>query len=412
MVAPFAELLFCRNDLILVVFVFLVDQKVFGFLWESEVMSNKFFVTCARGLEELVAAELLEIGISGARQERGGVSFSGEQAEGYRACLWLRTASRVLLNLAEFPCASNDELYSGVREIKWEKYLRPEMTLAVDSVLRDSSLTHSGFVALKSKDAIVDAMRDRFGSRPNVDTRNPDLRVNVHLVKNRCSISLDLAGEPLDRRGYRLDRNKAPLRENLAAALVAFSGWKGESPLFDPMCGSGTIVLEAALAASHAAPGLLRDKFGFQSWPDHDPSAWRAMLNEARERRLRELPIKLRGYDRSPGAIDMARQNATRAGVSRLVTFAPAEFSSFSPSQSPAMIIFNPPYGERMGEIEELIPLYRTIGDILKQRCAGSTAFILCGNSDLAKHVGLKATRRIPIWNGPIECRLLKYEMY
>ncbi len=375
-------------------------------------MSDKFFVTCARGLEELVAAELLEIGIFGAKQERGGVAFSGELSEGYRACLWLRTASRVLRLLGEFPCTSNEELYSGVRAIKWEKYLRPEMTMAVDSVLRDSALTHSGFVALKSKDAIVDAMRDRYGNRPNVDTKNPDLRVNVHLVKNRCSVSLDMSGDPLDRRGYRLDKNKAPLRENLAAALVAFSGWKGEIPFFDPMCGSGTIVLEAALIASDTAPGLLRERFGFQFWPDHDPAIWRTMLNDAKERRLRELPVKLRGFDRSPGAVDMARQNATRAGVSRLVTFAPGEFSTFAPAQSPAMIIFNPPYGDRMGEIEELIPLYRTMGDVLKQRCAGSTAFIICGNSDLAKHVGLKATRRIPIWNGPIECRLLKYEMY
>ena len=375
-------------------------------------MSDKFFVTCAKGLEELVAAELREIGVRGLKQERGGVAFSGELSDGYRACLWLRSASRVLRILAEFPCSSNDELYGGVRTIDWVKYLRPEMTLAVDSVLRDSILTHSGFVALKSKDAIVDSMRDHFGQRPNVDTKSPDLRVNVHLVKNRCSVSLDMAGEPLDRRGYRLDRNKAPLRENLAAACVAFSGWKGETPLYDPMCGSGTILLEGALIASRTAPGLLRERFGFQAWPDHDPTIWSSMLKEARELRLRELPVKLLGYDRSPGSIDMARQNAGRAGVDRLVTFTPAEFASFAPQQSPAMIIFNPPYGERMGEMEELIPLYRTMGDVLKQRCSGSTAFILCGNSELAKHVGLKATRRIPIWNGPIECRLLKYEMY
>ena len=375
-------------------------------------MIDKFFVTCAKGLEELVAAELREIGVRGLKQERGGVAFSGELSDGYRACLWLRSASRVLRILAEFPCSSNDELYGGVRTIDWVKYLRPEMTLAVDSVLRDSILTHSGFVALKSKDAIVDSMRDHFGQRPNVDTKSPDLRVNVHLVKNRCSVSLDMAGEPLDRRGYRLDRNKAPLRENLAAACVAFSGWKGETPLYDPMCGSGTILLEGALIASRTAPGLLRERFGFQAWPDHDPTIWSSMLKEARELRLRELPVKLLGYDRSPGSIDMARQNAGRAGVDRLVTFTPAEFASFAPQQSPAMIIFNPPYGERMGEMEELIPLYRTMGDVLKQRCSGSTAFILCGNSELAKHVGLKATRRIPIWNGPIECRLLKYEMY
>lgn len=375
-------------------------------------MSENFFVTCARGVEELVVAELTSLGLSGVKTEKGGASFTGELLDGCRACLWLRTASRVLLVLGEFPCSSPQELYDGVRGLDWNRYLRPEMTLAVDSVLRDSAMTHSGFIALKSKDAIVDTVRDRHGRRPSVDTKSPDLRVNVHLVRNRCTVSLDLAGDPLDRRGYRLDRNKAPLRENLAAALVAFTGWNGEVPLYDPMCGSGTIAIEAALAASRTAPGLLRERFGFQSWPGHDPLAWRALLTEAKDLRLRELGVRVRGMDRSPGAVEMAKQNASRAGVSRLVSFTPAEFSTFAPASSPALIIFNPPYGERMGEVDELVGLYRSMGDVLKQRCAGSTAFILCGNSELVKHVGLKATRRIPLWNGPLECRLMKYELY
>jgi len=375
-------------------------------------MSENFFVTCARGVEELVVGELNALGLSSVKMEKGGASFRGDLLAGCRACLWLRTASRVLLVLGEFPCSTPQELYDGVKGIDWNRYLRPEMTMAVDSVLRDCAMTHSGFVALKSKDAIVDRVRDRWGSRPSVDTKSPDLRVNVHLVKNRCTVSLDMAGEPLDRRGYRLDRNKAPLRENLAAALVAFSGWTGEVPLYDPMCGSGTIVIEAALLASRTAPGLLRDRFGFQSWPGHDPAAWRELLAEAKDLRRREVGVRLRGLDRSPGAIDMARQNATRAGVQRLVSFTPGDFSTFAPASLPALIIFNPPYGERMGEVDELTGLYRTMGDVLKQRCAGSTAYILCGNSELVKHVGLKATRRIPLWNGPLECRLMKYELY
>jgi putative N6-adenine-specific DNA methylase len=317
----------------------------------------------------------------------------------------------VLLILAEFPAASPQELYDGVRTVDWPHYLRPEMTMAVDAVLRDSAMTHSGFIALKTKDAVVDTVRDRYGRRPDVDTSSPDLRVNVHLVKNHCTLSLDLAGEPLDRRGYRLDRNKAPLRENLAAALVAFSGWQGEVPFYDPMCGSGTIAIEAALLASRTAPGLLREKFAFQCWPQHDPAAWHALIVEAEALRLRELKVKVCGSDRSPGAIDMARQNARRAGVAGMVTFAPAEFSTFTPA-SPAVIIFNPPYGERLGESGELAGLYRLLGDVLKQRCAGTAAFILCGNSELVKHIGLKATRRIPLWNGPIECRLMKYDLY
>jgi 23S rRNA (guanine2445-N2)-methyltransferase len=372
----------------------------------------KFFVTSAKGLEELVAAELTALGITDSRTERGGVSFTGSFEEGCRACLWLRTASRVLLVLAEFPAATPLELYDGVRSIEWHRYLTPEMTMAVDSVLRDSAMTHSGFVALKSKDAIVDSVRDRCGRRPDVDTKSPDLKVNVHLVKNSCTVSLDMAGDPLDRRGYRLDRNKAPLRENLAAALVAFSGWQGNTPFYDPMCGSGTIVIEAALIASNCAPGLLRERFGFEGWPGHDPALWRRIVFEAKDLRKRDPGVRLRGYDRSPGTIDMAKQNAVRAEVSRITSFTPADISTFEPSASPAMIVFNPPYGERMGEEAELASLYRTFGDVLKKRCAGSTAYILCGNSELVKHIGLKATRRIPIWNGPLECRLMKYEMY
>ncbi len=375
-------------------------------------MNMKFFVTCAKGLEELVAAELVSLGFTSAKLERGGVFFNGSLVDGCKACLWLRTASRVLLTLAEFPANSPQELYDGVRTVDWPQYLRPEMTLAVDAVLRDSAMTHSGFIALKTKDAVVDTIRDRFGSRPNVDTRDPDLRINVHLVKNHCTLSLDLAGDPLDRRGYRLDRNKAPLRENLAAAVVAFSGWQGAVPLYDPMCGSGTIAIEAALLASKTAPGLLREKFAFQNWPQHDPVAWKTVISEAEALRLPELPVKICGYDRSPGSIEMARQNARRARVAGMVSFNPADISTFTPPVLPAIIILNPPYGERMGEAEELTGLYRLLGDVLKQRCVGATAFILCGNSDLAKNIGLKATRRIPLWNGPIECRLLKYEMY
>lgn len=375
-------------------------------------MNRKFFVTAAKGIEELVAKELTALGFAGIKVERGGVAFSGTLLDGCRACLWLRTASRVLMVLDEFPVSTPEELYAGIRSLNWPKYLKPDMTMAVDSVLRDSAMTHSGFVALKSKDAVVDAMRDKFGRRPNVDTKAPDLRINVHLVKNRCSVSLDVSGESLDRRGYHLDRNKAPLRENLAAALVAFSGWHGETPLYDPMCGSGTIVTEAALIAANAAPGLLRGRFGFQGWPGHDETEWRKVIAEAKELRRSTLDVALRGYDRSPGSVEMARQNASRAGVARMTSFAAADFNSFAPTDSPAIIFMNPPYGERMGEINELVPLYRQIGDTLKQKCKGSTAFILCGSSELAGHIGLKAARRIPVWNGPIECRLMKYEMY
>jgi putative N6-adenine-specific DNA methylase len=372
----------------------------------------EFFATTAKGVEELLAGEVAALGIDGATVKRGGVRFSGTMDACYRANLWLRTASRVLLYLAEFPCDTPQSLYDGVRSIPWTDFLTPEMTLAVDCNLRDSAMTHSGFVALKTKDAIVDTIRDRFGSRPDVDTRDPDLRVNVHLVKNLCTVSLDTSGIPLDRRGYRLERNEAPLRETLAAALVMLSGWDGMTPLADPMCGSGTIPVEAVLKASGRAPGLLRSGFGFQRWPGFDSSLWQRLVSEARESALDTLPVQVIGCDRSARALAVARQNSERAGVSAMINLDRMELADFAPPSGPGTLLFNPPYGHRLGDEEELKPLYRQIGDVMKKRCTGYTAYLFTGSAELAKCVGLRASRRIVLFNGPIECRLLRYELY
>jgi putative N6-adenine-specific DNA methylase len=372
----------------------------------------EFFATTGKGIEDVLAEELRELGIAVSAVESGGVRFTGDLASGWRANLWLRTANRVLMPLAVFPCESPQELYDGVRTIPWSHYLTPEMTLAVDCSLRESAITHSGFVALKTKDAIVDEIRDRFGSRPNVDTRDPALRVNVHLVKNRCTVSLDSSGTPLDRRGYRLERTEAPLRETLAAALVALSGWDGTVPLADPMCGSGTILIEAALKAGRRAPGLFRSGFGFQRWPSFDPSLWARLVDEAREQALPSLPVAMVGCDRSAPALAIARQNARQAGVEGLLKLAQRDVADFTPPPGPGVLIFNPPYGQRLGEEETLKPLYRLIGDIMKQRCTGYTAYLLTGSQELSKCVGLRASRRFVLFNGPIECRLLKYDLY
>jgi putative N6-adenine-specific DNA methylase len=333
-------------------------------------------------------------------------------AAAYRANLWLRTASRVLMRLAEFPCQTPEELYQGVRSIPWERLITPAMTLAVDCNLRDSALTHSGFVALKTKDAIVDTVRDQTGARPSVDTKDPDLRVNVRLFRNLLTLSLDCSGAPLDRRGYRLDRHEAPLKENLAAALVELSGWDPALPFLDPMCGTGTIAIEAALKGVRLAPGLLRETFGFKRWRDFDRTLWERLVEEARAAVLPELPAAVVGSDLSASAVAMAQQNARRAGVAELVRFSQHRIQELSPPQGPGVLIFNPPYGKRLGEVEELKPLYKEIGDVMKKRCTGYTAYLFTGNLELAKSVGLKASRRIVLFNGPIECRLLKYELY
>ena len=374
--------------------------------------TQQFFATTAKGVEEVLAAELVRIGAAGVCVESGGVRFTGGMEAAYRANLWLRTASRVLLTLSEFPCETPEQLYQGVRELDWSRFLTPSMTLAVDCNLRDSTLTHSGFVALKTKDAIVDDLRDRLGSRPDVDTKDPDLRVNVRLFRNRCTLSLDCSGTPLDRRGYRLDRHEAPLKENLAAALIELSGWDGSVPLVDPMCGTGTIAIEAALKALAIPPGLLRQGFGFQRWLGFDRPLWECLVEEARRGVLASLPAPVVGSDISHSAVAMAVENARRAGVLEQLSIGRTEIGELTPPPGPGVLIFNPPYGKRLGEEEALRPLYKEIGDVLKKRCKGYTAYLFTGNLELAKCVGLKASRRMVLYNGPIECRLLKYEMY
>ena len=242
-----------------------------------------FFATTAKGLEDVLAAELQRYGAKQVKPENGGASFSGSMVDGYRACLWLRTANRVLLPLKNFACPSEKALYEGVYSLAWEDRMTPEMTLAVDANLRDSAITHSRYAALKTKDAIVDRVRDRCGARPNVEPKNPDLRINLHLARNQCTVSLDLAGTGMHRRGYRRDPTIAPLKETLAAGLVALSEWDRQSHFVDPMCGSGSLPLEAALLASDTASGLLTADFGFQRWPDFDAAAWKQLLAEAEQ---------------------------------------------------------------------------------------------------------------------------------
>lgn len=369
------------------------------------------FAAVPRGAEELAGAELVALGISDVKPGKGGVAFRTDRAGLYRANLWLRTASRVLVQLALFPCTSPDELYAGVHAIAWQELITPDMTLAVDCSLRDSTLTHSGFVALKTKDAVVDRIRESCGRRPNVDTTSPDVRINVHLHKNVCTISLDSSGDSLDRRGYRLERNEAPLRETLAAAIVALTGWDGSIPLADPMCGSGTIPVEAALLAAHIPPGLQRE-FGFQRWLDFDNGLWDRICAEA-EGGIRRLPVGLiTGHDLDSRALLLAGRNTAKAGLEGQIHFFHAALQEFQPEGDKGVVIITPPYGKRMGEDDDLRELYCQIGDVMKKRCRGWTGYVLTGNLELAKYIGLKASRRIVLFNGAIECRLLKYDLY
>jgi len=371
-----------------------------------------FFATTARGLEDVLAAELARLGACMVVPTSGGVAFSGSPKDGYRSCLWLRTANRVLQPIASFPCPSQEALYEGVYALDWQDHLTTRMTLAVDANLRDSVITHSRFAAMKTKDAIVDKLRDRFGQRPNVDPKDPDLRVNLHLARNQCTISLDLAGIGLHRRGYRRDPTIAPLKETLAAGLVALTGWDQVSPFVDPMCGSGSLSLEAALLASNTAPGLLAPDFGFQRWPQFETSAWQNLLEEARQAQKILAANLIFGSDRDKRAVDLARRNAEHAGIGARIRWFYSDFAKLDPPAERGTLICNPPYGERIGEEKELEAFYRKIGDIFKQRWKGWTAWVFTGNLALAKRIGLKPSRRIVLFNGPIECRLLKFELY
>lgn len=441
------------------------------------------FATCTRGVEEVLAGELIALGMAEVKPGRGGVHFAGEMPEVWRANLWLRTANHVLWPLGSFPAHDADSLYAGVRAAaEWTAYLQPHMAFAVDVTVRGDApagLRHTHFVALRVKDAIVDAVRDDAGARPSIDTKVPDLRIHAHLEGGTCALSLDSSGESLHRRGYRSGDAPAPLKETLAAALVLLSGWRGDTPLLDPMCGSGTLIVEAALIAANRAPGLSR-RFGFEGWLGFDRDAFTRVHDEAAAA-ARPIRVPIAGSDVDPRAITQARRSLTGAGLGSAATLFRAALDDVTPpGPAPGMLICNPPYGERVGEADpsrrergaerapsrreppragdrwggfsregdgtparaaepavtreaavtrepagarepqerrgpseaELFSLYKRLGTVLKQRFAGYTACVFTGNLDAARAIGLSPARRHVLWNGAIECRLLRYELY
>ena len=376
-----------------------------------------FFATCPKGLESLLADELRALGAGTVKETRAGVAFSGDLATAYRACLWSRLASRVLLPLARFPAPTPEALYTGVQQIIWRDHVTPDGTLAVDCATVQSAVNHSYYAALKVKDAIVDQLRDRFGVRPSVDTERPDLRVNLYLYRDEATISLDLSGESLHRRGYRAQPVEAPLKENLAAAILLRADWpaiaRGGGALVDLMCGSGTLPIEAALMAADIAPGLLRPYYGFLKWPQHDAAMWSALLAEAHERReagLKNLP-PIHGYDHDARAIRAAKDNIVGAGLPNLIHVRQRELSACEPVEKSGLVIANPPYGERLGEARDLPALYATLGDALKRCFPGWHAAVFTGNPELGKHLGLRAQRMHKLYNGAIECKLLRFDI-
>jgi len=373
---------------------------------------RRYFATTSKGLEAVLAGEIRSLGGEEITAVTGGVSFSGDTALGYRANLRLRTANRVLLFLSDFAAPTPDALYEGVKAVPWPEIFPVQKTIAFDATVRDSGVTHSRFAAQKAKDAVADRFRETCGARPDVDLRAPDVRINLRIVRDSCTLSLDLSGESLNRRGYRGNPEEASLRETLAAGMVLLTGWGGNTPLVDPACGAGTIPIEAALLATGRAPGLLRSSFGFQRLAGYDRKAWDSLVAEAREQAQAAPKPRIEGTDRSGEAVRSALRNARRAGISGAVRFRTLDIREFAPEGPPGTILCNPPYGVRMEGGPAAEAFYRAMGEAFKKRCRGWTAWVLSGNPEATKHIGLKASRKVPLMNGPIDCRLLKYELY
>jgi len=370
---------------------------------KSRRLQPRFFATAAKGTEPLLRDELTELGLSRVRADRGGVHFGAEPGDAYRACLWSRIAQRVLEPLAEFECPDEDALYAGVAAIDWQRVLDAERTLAVRAACRSSRLTHTQYIAQRTKDAVVDQLRERLGARPSVDRQSPDVQLFVHLVKDRATIYLDYSGDSLHEHGFRKQQGVAPIKETLAAALVRYSGWDRASPLVDPMCGSGTLLLEAGLWAAQRAPGLSRPNFGFERWADFDASAAQLMqeLREEAHSLARPLELSLIGSDTDAQVLEAARANAEQAGLRVHLRLAP--LSSAAPSAPRGGLLINPPYGERLSRSSEL---GSQLAACLRRFEDYQRALILPRGFELP----LRADRFLLVYNGAIECELRRYD--
>ena len=369
-------------------------------------------VTTLAGLEEVLAEELRALDMEYIKVGTRAVTCSGNLRQLYEANLWCRTAIRILKPFRSFKARDEKDLYAQVQKINWSEYLDLKQTFAISASVSHSTFEHSLFVAQLTKDAIVDQFRKATGQRPSVDLVHPDIRLNLHMHENIVTLSLDSSGDSLHRRGYRLQTNVAPLNEVLAAGMIGLSGWDKKSPFVDPMCGSGTLLVEAAMMAQNIAPGLYRrDPYGFEKWKDYDASLFE-MLWKTAEAKASFVPrASILGYDIDPDYVAAARNNIENAGLQDVIKVEEADFFKTEAPAAQGVVVMNPPYNERILS-DDINQLYKSIGDTLKKGYQGYDAFVLTGNLEAAKHVGLKASRRIPLYNGPIECRLLKYELY
>ncbi|MFQ6571701.1 bifunctional 23S rRNA (guanine(2069)-N(7))-methyltransferase RlmK/23S rRNA (guanine(2445)-N(2))-methyltransferase RlmL [Pseudomonas sp. UM16] len=382
-------------------------------------MSDRFelYLTCPKGLEGLLAEEARGLGLEEVREHTSAIRGSADMETAYRLCLWSRLGNRVLLVLKRFNMKNADDLYDGVNEVEWQDHLQASGSLAVEFSGHGSGIDNTHFGALKVKDAIVDKLRTRDGERPSVDKLNPDLRVHLRLDRGEAILSLDLSGHSLHQRGYRLQQGAAPLKENLAAAVLIRAGWPRIAAeggaLADPMCGVGTFLVEAAMIAADIAPNLKRERWGFSAWLGHVPALWRKLHDEAQARAqagLARPPLWIRGYEADPRLIQPGRNNVERAGLSDWVKIYQGEVGSFEPrpdQNQKGLVICNPPYGERLGDEASLLYLYQNLGERLRQSCLNWEAAVFTGAPDLGKRMGIRSHKQYAFWNGALPCKLL-----
>ena len=362
-----------------------------------------------QGLEEILAEELTTLGANDIQIGRRMVSFTGDKRMMYKANFCLRTAIRILKPIKNFTAKDADEVYNQIQAIPWEEYLDVNKTFAIDAVVFSEEFRHSKFVSYKVKDAIVDYFRKKTGKRPSVRINNPDVLLNIHIAQTTCTLSLDSSGESLHRRGYRQEQVDAPLNEVLAAGMLLMTGWRGECDLIDPMCGSGTIPIEAALIARNIAPGVFRKGFAFEKWVDFDSEMFDEIYND--DSQEREFTHKIYGYDNSPKANEIATHNIKAAGVSKDVTLKLHPFQQFAQPQEKSIIVMNPPYGERIST-NDLLGLYQMIGERLKHAFVGNEAWVLSYREECFDQIGLKPSKKVPLFNGALECEFRKYEIF
>lgn len=376
----------------------------------EEYKPYSMIATTLFGLEQILAEELRELGAKEITVLNRAVRFEGDLILMYKANLWLRTALRVLKPIHTFSARNEDQLYREVQRFAWENILDISKTFAIDTVVSSQYFSHSRYAGLKTKDAIVDIFRKKVGRRPSVDVRNPDIRLNLHITGDQATLSMDSSGTSLHRRGYRDQDHRAPLNEVLAAGLIGLTGWSPDQPLIDPMCGSGTIPIEATLIAMNIPPGIFRENFGFQTWKDYSPETWHAVRNQA-ARAKKAFDGMIFASDISEKNLQIARSCIRTAGLQSVIRLQQKDFLTSAPPPFQGLLIMNPPYGERL-EKDNIEGFYQAIGDQLKKAYTGYSAWILSSNADALKRIGLKAEERVQVFNGALACQFCQYHLY